>query len=78
MEKAELFKISRENAEWFRENYEDLTKKFDNRWILIHNRKVAKTASTFKGIMRLLRAQKYDPNTVIVEYMQSNQIAMFF
>ena len=78
MEKAELFKISRGNAEWFRENYEDLKKKYDNRWILIHNEKVVESASTFDDILKILRAQKYDPNTVIVEYLQSKQIAMFF
>ena len=78
MEKAELFKISIGNAKWLRENYEDLKKKYDNRWILVHNKRVVETASTFDEIMKILRAQKYDPNTVTVEYLQSKQIAMFF
>jgi len=78
MEKAELFEISRENAEWFRDNYENLKKKYNNRWILIHNKEVVESARTFDDIMKILRAQKYDPNTIIVEYLQSKQIAMFF
>jgi len=78
MEKAELFKISRQNTEWFSKNYESLKEKYDNRWIMIHNKKVVKSTSTFDDIMKVLHAQKYDPSTVIVEYLQSKQIAMFF
>ena len=76
MEKAQLFKISRENMEWFKENYEDILKKYDNQWILIHNKSVAKSAGTFAKIVNV--AKKYDPNTVLVEYMQSKPVAMFF
>lgn len=76
MEKEELFKILRENIKWFKENYEDLKRKYDNRWIMIHNKKVAKSASTFNEIVKI--AKKYDPNTIIVEYIQSKQVAMFF
>jgi thymidylate kinase len=76
MERAELFKNSKENLEWFKENYEDLKKKYDERWIVIDNKTVVKSASTFDEILALVR--KHDPNKVIVEYMQSKQIAMFF
>lgn len=76
MEKAELFRISRGNAEWFRENYEDLKRKYDNRWIIIQNKKVVESASTFDDIMKVVK--KYDPNSVIVEYIQRKPIAMFF
>jgi len=76
MEKAELFRIRRENVKWFKENYKRLTRKYDNRWILIRNKRVAENASTFDEIMNI--AKKYDPNDVIVEYLQSKQIAMFF
>jgi len=76
MEKAELFKISRENAEWFSKNYESLKKKYDNQWIVIHNKKVVESTSTFNEIMNV--AKRYDPNSIIVEYMQRKTVAMFF
>ena len=78
MEKAKLFRISRENAEWFSQNYENLKRKYDNRWIIIHNKKIAESASTFNDIMELMRDHKYDPNSILVEYMQRKTIAMFF
>lgn len=78
MEKAELFRISRRNAEWFSRNYERLRKKYDNHWIIIHNKEVVGSASNFDDIMKILREHKYDPNTVIIEYLQSKKIAMFF
>lgn len=78
MEKAKLFRISRGNAEWFSQNYENLKRKYDNRWIIIHNKKVAESASTFDDIMRAIRARRYDPNSILVEYMQRKTVAMFF
>jgi len=76
MEKAELFKISRRNSEWLKENYENLKREYDNRWVVIQDRKVVESASTFDEIMKAIR--KYDPNRILVEYLQSEPVAMFF
>jgi len=76
MERAELFRNSKENIEWLEENYEDLRKKYDERWIVIENKTVVKSASTFDEILAVVRNR--DPNKVLVEYMQSEQVAMFF
>jgi thymidylate kinase len=76
MQRAELFKNSEENAEWFKENYENLRKKYDEQWIVIENKAVIKSASTFDEVLPFVK--KRDPNRVIVEYMQSNPVAMFF
>ena len=76
MEKAELFKTSRRNVEWLKENYESLKRKYDNRWIVIQNNKVVESASTFDEIMKAIR--KHDPNKIFVEYIQSEPVAMFF
>jgi len=76
MERRELFEISRRNAEWLRDNYKNLKKEYDKRWIVIQDREVVKSASTFDEIMRTVR--KYDPNRILVEYIQSEQVAMFF
>jgi len=76
LEKNILFEISRRNAEWLKENYESLKKEYDKRWIVIQDRKVVKSASTFDEIMRSVR--KHDSNKILVEYIQSEPIAMFF
>lgn len=76
MEIESLFRLSQENLEWFKENYEDLRKKYDSKWIIIQNKQVVGSGSTFSDIINAVK--KYDPNSVIVEYIQSEQIAMFF
>lgn len=76
LERVKRFKNSRENIEWFKENYEALRKKYDERWIVIENKKVINSASTFDEVLPLVR--KRDPNKVIVEYVQSDPIATFF
>jgi len=78
IEKNELFKLSRENQEWFRENYKTLKQKYDQKWIVIQNGKVVRSSSIFEDIVKALRNGEYDPKTAIVEYIQSEQIAMFF
>ena len=76
MEKSELFEISRRNAEWLKENYDSLKRQYDKCWVLIQDRKVVKSASTFDEIMIAVR--KHDPNKILVEYIQSEPVAMFF
>jgi sulfatase maturation enzyme AslB (radical SAM superfamily) len=76
MEKTKLFEISRSNVEWLKENYGALKKEFDSRWIVIQNRKVVKSAGTFDEIMQAIK--KYDKNEILVEFIQSEPIAMFF
>lgn len=76
MEKSKLFEISRRNAEWLKENYERLKREYDNRWVIIQDRKVVKTASTFDEILSSVR--RHDPNKILVEYIQSEPVAMFF
>ena len=76
MERAELFKISRRNIEWLKENYESLKREYDKLWIMIQDRKVVRSASTFDEVMKTVR--KHDPNKILVEYITSEPIAMFF
>lgn len=76
MEKAELFKLTRENMEWLKEKYDDLKRKYDNRWIIVKDRQVVESRRTFDEILEAIK--KYDRNTVIVEYIQREKVAMFF
>lgn len=74
--KTELFRASRENLEWFKQNYENIRKDCDNQWVVIRNKKVVAKASTYENIARTLK--KEDKKSAIVEFIDSNQLAMFF
>ena len=76
MEKAELFRISRGNAEWLKENYASLKREYDNRWVIIQDRKIVKSASTFDEIMKAVKG--HNLNRILVEYIQSEPVALFF
>lgn len=71
-----MFEVSRQNIEWFKKNYNRLKRDYDKRWVMIQDRKVVTSASTFDEIMEIVR--KHDSNKILVEYMQSEPIAMFF
>lgn len=76
VERKELFEFSRRNAEWLKENYNDLKRDYSNSWVVIQNRKVVKSASTFDEILRAIK--KRDSNKILVEYIQAEPVAMFF
>lgn len=76
MEKAQLFETSRINTEWLQKNYARLKREYDERWVLIENGKIVESASSFDEIMRTVR--KRDPNKILLEYVQSEPVAMFF
>jgi len=76
MEINEVFKISRQNAEWLKKNYNKLKRDYDKRWVVIQDRKIVTSASTFDEIIKVKK--KHDPNKILVEYIQSEPIAMFF
>jgi SET domain-containing protein len=76
MQNNELFNISSRNLEWLKENYESLKKEYDGLWVVIQDRKVVSSASTFDEIIKTVR--RCDPNKILVEYMQSEPVAMFF
>lgn len=77
MQRDELFKLSRENLEWFKENYNKLKRKYDNQWIVIQKKEVVATSSTYDDIIKFLK-EKSDKKSAIVEFMDSKQMAMFF
>jgi len=76
IEKTESFRLSRENLEWFKENYENLKRKYDNQWVIVQKREVVGHSSTYDDIIELLK--KRDRKNAMVEFIDSKQIAMFF
>ncbi len=75
MEKAELLQVSVKNLKWLRDNYEEIQKKYDKQWVVIDNNQVVANCSTYDKILKTKRAEK---KTALVEFIDSEQIAMFF
>ena len=77
LEKAVLLKNSRENLEWFRDNYDDLKKDFDKQWVIVQNKAVIGNCSTYDEVLRKVKGD-HSKKTTMVEFIDSEQIAMFF
>jgi hypothetical protein len=75
-EKNEIFKLSRENLAWFKDNYKSLRKDYDNQWIVIQKKQVVANGSSYDRVIEGLK--KKDKKSAIVEFVDSRQIAMFF
>jgi hypothetical protein len=77
MEKIEVLRHSRENLEWFRDNYADLEKDFDKQWVVVQDKSVIANCSTYDEVLRKIRGGR-SKKTALVEFIDSEQIAMFF
>jgi thymidylate kinase len=75
MEKAQLLQISFKNLEWLRSNYNKIQKKYGKQWVVIDNKRVVANCSTYDEILKTKLAKK---KTVLVEFIDSEQIALFF
>jgi len=75
MERA-IFEDSMKNIEWLRKNYRRLKKEYDKKWVLICNQKIVDSKDTFDQILPTVR--KYKSDSAILEFIQSEEVAMFF
>ncbi len=75
-EKGELLRLTKENLEWFKTNYAYLRRKYDNQWVAIQKKEVVACGSTYDQISKALK--KEDKRSAIVEFVDSQQLAMFF
>lgn len=73
---GEMLTLSKENLEWFNKNYDCLKKEYDNQWIAVLKKEVVAKASTYDQIMSVLN--KKDLKNALIEFIDSQQIAMFF
>ena len=75
MEKGELLQASTKNLEWLKDNYDQLKKDYDKQWVVIENREIISNCSTYDEVIKTnLKGKK----TALVEFIDSEQIAMFF
>lgn len=75
MEKSAVLQASMQNLEWFRDNYEQLKKDYDKQWVVIEGQGVVSCSSTYDEIMK---AGAENKKAALVEFIDSEQIAMFF
>ena len=77
MEKSQILKNSREDLEWLRTNYDSLKKDFDKQWVIVQNKAIIANCSTYDEVMRKVK-ENQTKKTAMVEFIDSEQIAMFF
>jgi hypothetical protein len=77
METKEVFKLSMDNMEWFAENYEKLKKEFNGKWVAVSDARVVESAEDLPTLAKAI-AKHEKRESIVVEYMRAEPIAMFF
>ena len=73
----ECFALSTQSMEYLTENYDDLAKKHDKKWVAVLDGKVVEEASSLEKLNQALRKHKH-PECMVVEYLTTEPMAMFF
>jgi hypothetical protein len=75
LEKIDLLECSNKNLDFLEHNFQSIKKKFDKQWVVIQDSKIIANGSTYDEIMKKQIPRK---ETAIIQFIDSEQIAMFF
>ncbi len=77
MSKADIISAAEDNSKWIDQNYEQLTRKYNRRWIAVLDKKVIDSDKNLDKITARLRKRlgnKY--SGVVVEYITNKPLNM--
>jgi hypothetical protein len=77
METRQVFELSSENMQWLADNYDRLKQEFDGKWIAVSGGSVVESSKDLQNLKEALSKHK-NPESIVVEYMSTEAIAMFF
>jgi len=77
METRQIFQQSSRNMQWLADHYDDLKQQFDGKWIAVSDGRVFASDENLERVKDAVTRYK-TPETVVVEYMTAQPIAMFF
>ena len=62
-----LLRESEENLEWLHENYKEIQKRFENKIIAIHDKKIVASATNSETLLKHLKKKGIDSSEVLIE-----------
>jgi len=74
---AQCFDLSMANMEYLVANYDELAKEYNNKWIAILDRQVIASSDSIEELGQIIKKHARS-ECVVVEYMTTEPIAMFF
>lgn len=63
--------------EWLAENYDKLKTQFDGKWIAVSDAKVVESAESLQKLKEAI-AKRENRDSIVVEFITTEPIAMFF
>lgn len=70
-----LFEEYDKNWSWFKENYEELVKKYDGEFVAIYKQKIIDHDKELKNLMERID-KKYPKEYVLVEFVSSQKLTL--
>lgn len=73
-EEREGWKRLKEDSDWlFYQNFDELQKRYNNRWIVIYNKKIVRNSRRLEELVELLDKRKKDfPNPLLHYYISQS------
>ena len=77
METRQIFEQSSENMQWLADNYDRLKEKFGGKWVAVSRKNVVESDENLQRLKDAISKHK-NPESIVVEYVNTETIAMFF
>ena len=76
MEILELLKKSEREIEWLDQNFEMISKEYDQKFVAIKEGKVVAIGTDMEEIIKNLKAKKIDPSVTLIKFISSVPIVL--
>ena len=73
--RVKAYQKSFEDTEWIIENYIELTKKYDNKFIAVQDKKVIASSEDAMRLLKELRKMNIDFSTVVIDFITSKWLS---
>jgi len=73
--RVKAYQKSFEDTKWIIENYTELTKKYDNKFIAVQDKKVIASSEDALRLLKELRKMDIDFSTVVIDFITSKWLS---
>jgi len=73
--RVKAYQKSFEDTKWIIENYIELTKKYDNKFIAVQDKKVIASSEDAMRLLKELRKMNIDFSTVVIDFITSKWLS---
>jgi len=75
---VEMLRQGEEDLRWYGQNQENITLKYNNKFIAFHNQKIIESDENLDRLLRKLDSKRIDKSSVLIEFVSKVRRVLMF